>query len=199
MRAIEFWFEFGSPYSYPAAARAGAVCAAAGVELRWRPFLLGPLLRAQGYTDSPFNFYQLKGRYMWRDLERSCALLGLPWQRPSVFPRNGLLAARVACRFQDAPWLPAFATAVFRANFVDDHDIADPAVIGACLREAGQDPQALIDAAQHPDAKRQLRDQTERARTLGMFGAPNFRVGDELFWGNDRLEQALQWLDHARP
>jgi 2-hydroxychromene-2-carboxylate isomerase len=90
---LEFWFEFASTYSYPAAMRVEAAARAAGVPLAWRPFLVGPIFRAQGWNDSPFNIYPAKGRYMWRDLERICAQLGLPLRRPSAFPRNGLLAA----------------------------------------------------------------------------------------------------------
>jgi hypothetical protein len=94
---MNFWFEFASTYSYPAAMRIEALAAERGVDVRWRAFLLGPIFRAQGWNDSPFNLYPAKGRYMWRDLERICSAQGIPFNRPSVFPRNGLLAARVAC------------------------------------------------------------------------------------------------------
>src|SRR4249920_2513922 len=106
MRQLEFWFEFGSTYSYPAALHVEEVTRSAAVEVVWCPFLLGPIFKAQGWNDSPFNIYPAKGRYMWRDLERVCGSLGLPLRRPSQFPRNGLLAARVACWFRTEPWLP---------------------------------------------------------------------------------------------
>jgi 2-hydroxychromene-2-carboxylate isomerase len=93
---VQFWFEFASTYSYPAAMRIERAAAKRDVYLEWRPFLLGPIFAAQGWVDSPFNIYPAKGRYMWRDLERLCAGLGLPLRRPSRFPRSGLLAARVA-------------------------------------------------------------------------------------------------------
>ena len=115
---INFWFEFASTYSYPAAMRIEALAAAKGVQIKWRPFLLGPIFNAQGWNNSPFNLVPAKGRYMWRDLERICATQNLPFRRPSEFPRSGLLAARVACRFADAPWLPDFVRAIYRANFV---------------------------------------------------------------------------------
>ena len=96
MARAEFWYEFASSYSYPAAMRVEALAAERGVALAWRPFLLGPLFAAQGWRDSPFNLYPAKGRYMWRDLERICGALGLPLTRPDPFPQNSLLAARVA-------------------------------------------------------------------------------------------------------
>ncbi|MES1155659.1 MAG: DsbA family protein, partial [Pseudorhodoplanes sp.] len=94
--SLDFWFEFASTYSYPAAMRIRALADAAGVAIRWRPFLLGPIFKAQGWDNSPFNIYEMKGRYMWRDLERTCADLGLPFRRPDPFPQSGLVAARVA-------------------------------------------------------------------------------------------------------
>jgi uncharacterized protein (DUF924 family)/2-hydroxychromene-2-carboxylate isomerase len=190
---LEFWFEFASTYSYPAALRIEAQCVAAGVPLRWRPFLLGPIFVAQGWRDSPFNIYPAKGRNMWRDLARLCAAYGLPLRQPSVFPRNGLLAARVACAGADAPWLPAFVRAVYTANFADDRDIADPAVLSALLTELGQEPEPMLAAAQSPAIKEALRAQTEEAIGRGIYGAPSFTIGDELFWGNDRLEAALAY------
>src|SRR5262249_28725079 len=93
---LDFWFEFASTYSYPAAMRIAQLAQARGVTLRWRPFVLGPIFKAQGWTTSPFNIYAEKGRYMWRDLERICAALALPFTRPEPFPQNTLLAARVA-------------------------------------------------------------------------------------------------------
>jgi 2-hydroxychromene-2-carboxylate isomerase len=126
---VEFWFEFASTYSYPAASRIEAAAAAAGVPLVWRPFLLGPIFGRQGWNDSPFNIYPAKGRYMWRDLARICERHRLPLRRPSRFPRNGLLPARVALLGSGAPWGPAFVRAVYRANFAEDREISDPAVV----------------------------------------------------------------------
>jgi 2-hydroxychromene-2-carboxylate isomerase len=130
---------------------------------------------------------------MWRDLERLCEAAELPFRRPALFPRNGLLAARVTCRFGKEKWTPNFVRAVFHANFAEDQDIADPKMIAACLSSAGQDAAAILQAAAAEDAKAMLHEQTERSVRLGVFGAPSFVVGDELFWGNDRFEQALKW------
>ena len=164
--------------------------------MAWRPFLLGPIFREQGWDDSPFNIYPAKGRYMWRDLERVCAEEGLALQRPSTFPRNGLLAARLGCRFSAEPWLPEFVRRVYRANFAEDLDISGVRVLESILESLGQ-PAARVAEANLPETKAQLRAQTERAVALGIFGAPTFVVEGELFWGNDRLESALSWAQSA--
>ena len=189
---IEFWFEFASTYSYPAALLIESRAASHGFTVVWKPFLLGPIFKEQGWNDSPFNIYAAKGRYMWRDLARTCRTHKLPYQQPSVFPRNGLLAARVACRFAGANWLPEFIRDVYRANFQHDLDIADPAVIKSCLAGSGEDIEMLLRQAQTDTAKSQLKEQTAIAVERGIFGAPSFIVGDELFWGFDRLDAALE-------
>ena len=190
---MEFWFEFASTYSYPAAMRIERLAREAGVVLEWRPFLLGPIFKSQGWSDSPFNLLPVKGRYMWRDLERITAAESIPFRRPSVFPRNGLLAARVACACEEERWLPEFVRAVYRANFAEDREISDPRVIAACVSAAGADSEQALARAESDETKARLRVQTERAGALGIFGAPSFVVGGELFWGNDRLQQALAW------
>lgn len=190
---LEFWLEFASTYSYPATMRVEALAAEHDIEIAWRPFLLGPIFQEQGWRDSPFNLYPAKGNYMWRDLERICAAQQIPFQRPSEFPRSGILAARIACRFAGADWLPDFIRRVYLANFALDLDIASRDVIADCLSNTGESADKLIDEAQTPAAKLLLREQTERAGQSGIFGAPSFLVGKELFWGNDRLEDAVHW------
>ena len=191
--AIDFWFEFASSYSYLSVMRIEKLAAAAGVKVRWRPFLLGPVFLSLGWNDSPFNIYPPKGRYMWRDLERLCARYGLPLRKPSVFPRNGLLAARVALLGQDKAWIAEFAKAAMSANFAEDRDISDSAVIGEILTRLGLPADDLLAQAGSAGNKAALHGQTDEAGELGLFGAPTFVVGKELFWGNDRLEMALEW------
>jgi len=187
---LHFWFEFASTYSYPAAARVGDLARAAKVELHLRPFLLGPIFKAQGWRDSPFNLYPQKGRYMWRDLERICEGLCLPLKRPSQFPRNGLLAARVATALPNDR-VEAFMKRVYDANFARDRDIADPEVVVSCLDGLVPDPGRTLAQAGGDTVKARLRQSTEEAVRLGIFGAPTCGVGEELFWGNDRLETAI--------
>src|SRR5262249_316070 len=156
-----------------------------------------PIFRSQGWSDSPFNVYPVKGRYMWRDMERLCAAEGLPLKRPSRFPRNGLLAARVATLNEAAPWRAEFARRIYTANFADGQDIADPLVVGDILGSLGLAAAEILEAAHGRENKERLRLQTEEAVRLGIFGAPTFVVGAELFWGSDRLEQAVAWCDKS--
>jgi len=193
---LDFWFDFASTYSYPAAMRIGPAAAKAGVALRFRPFLLGPIFKAQGWDTSPFSVYEAKGRYMWRDLERLCAGLGLPFRRPEPFPQNSLLAARIATAglAASAAWPAAFCLAVFRAQFGESRRIDDPSTLSALLTVLDLDPATVLAAAQSDDNKLRLRQQTEEAQRLGIFGAPTFIAPDgEMFWGNDRLDAALDW------
>jgi 2-hydroxychromene-2-carboxylate isomerase len=195
---LHFWFDFASTYSYPAAMRIEQLARERSVPLSWNAFLLSRIFHAQGWDDSPFNLYPVKGRYMWRDLERICEAQRLAFRRPSQFPRNGLLAARIACRFSREAWIPAFVRAVYHANFAEDQDIADRSVIAACLRSVNQDKETILEAAASAETKTMLREQTERAVDLGVFGAPSFIADEELFWGNDRLEEALSWCQGPR-
>lgn len=191
---LEFWFEFGSTYSYVGAARIEEECRAAGVPLVWKPFLLGPLFTAQlGIKDSPFNVNPVRGRYMWRDMERLCAKHGLPWKRPGVFPRASVLPLRVACAGEGQPWLGDYVRAVFRANFAEDRDISQPAVLAEVLRGLGVDAEQVLASAVTEENKAKLRVNTEAASALGIFGAPNCVVGGELFWGQDRIADAIAW------
>jgi 2-hydroxychromene-2-carboxylate isomerase len=203
--ALDFWYDFASTYSYPAALRIEDLAAAAGVAVNWRPFLLGPLFQRQGWNDSPFNLYPARGRYMWRDLERLCARYGLPFRRPSAFPRKSLLAARVACLEETESVLPALTRALFRASFEHDRDIGEPEVVGQVLDELRaeipglQDTAGLLTRAVEPANKDRLRARTEAAWEQGLFGAPSFVTEGELFWGQDRIAEALAWACGDRP
>ncbi|MEM7211500.1 MAG: 2-hydroxychromene-2-carboxylate isomerase [Pseudomonadota bacterium] len=196
MKTIEFWFEFASTYSYLSAMRIDDLAAEHGVSVVWKPFLLGPIFKSFGWETSPFNVYPQKGTYMWRDLERRAARLGLPFQRPDpgtgAFPQNGLTAARVAMIGLQSGWGRDFCRRIYRAQFVEGRDISDRALVLQTATDCGVGEDALTDAASEPN-KTALRQQTEQAASLGIFGAPSFIVGEELFWGDDRLEDALHW------
>jgi 2-hydroxychromene-2-carboxylate isomerase len=191
--ALTFWYELASTYSWLAAERIEPLAAQAGVEVTWRPFLLGPIFAAQGWTSSPFNLFPAKGRNMWRDMERQCARMGLPpIMPPDPFPQNSLLAARVATALP-ADARPHFSRAVYRAQFTQGRPIADQEVLTAILDDIGAGRDAIV-AADSAGTKGALRQATDQAQAIGIYGAPSFTTGSgELFWGNDRLEEAIGW------
>jgi 2-hydroxychromene-2-carboxylate isomerase len=196
--ALDFWFDFASTYSYPAAMRIGALAGHAGVEVRFRPFLLGPIFKAQGWDTSPFNLYPAKGRQMWRDVERICGELKLPFRRPDPFPQPSLLAARIALVGLGDVWGRDFCVAVFRTEFAAGEPIGKPETMRAILADLKVDPEQAITAAHSDAIKDRLRSQTAEAQRLEIFGAPTFTTADgELFWGNDRLENAIAWAKRA--
>jgi 2-hydroxychromene-2-carboxylate isomerase len=165
--SLTFWYELASTYSWLAAERIETLAAQAGVEVAWRPFLLGPIFAAQGWTSSPFNLFPAKGRNMWRDMERRCACMGLPAVvRPDPFPQNSLLAARVATALPAAACVH-FSRAVYRAQFTQGRPIADREVLAAILADTGAAPAALA-AADAAETKNALRRATDQAQGLGL-------------------------------
>ena len=197
-KTLDFWFEFASPYSYPAVMRVEQLAAQVGVTVHWRAFLLGAVFQQYGWQTTPDKIFPAKGDYMWRDLPRVCASLNLPYQHPSAFPRNGVLAARVCALYGNAPWLPEFVRLVYQANFADNKEISSPELIAQLLEKVGQNSTEIIDAANSDLGKQALKDQTQHALAQNVFGAPFMMVGDEPFWGNDRLEQAIYFAAHGK-
>jgi 2-hydroxychromene-2-carboxylate isomerase len=195
---LDFFFDFASPYACLSALRIRAVAQAASVLVRWRPILLGPIFRAEGLMDSPLNVYPLRGSYAVRDVARRGRRYGFDVRFPSSFPRNGLLVSRVALVALSEGWGEAFGEAVFRAEFQKDADISSREVVSALLSGLGQDAVRTLSLAEAQEVKGALRAETEAAQALGIFGAPSFLVQGELFWGDDRLEDALDWARGQR-
>ncbi|MGQ3676687.1 2-hydroxychromene-2-carboxylate isomerase [Xanthobacter sp. TB0139] len=191
--ALEFFYEFGSPYCYLTVERICVLAEQADVRVHWRPFLLGPILAVQGLKTSPFNVHPAKGAHMWRDMERLCAHMGLPpLTRPNPFPAHSVLASRVAVHLNDAS-RPAFSRAVYEAEFAHGRDISCRETVRQILAGLGHFSETVIDGALSSENKARLRAQTDEAIRRGVFGAPTFITEDhELFWGNDRLELALE-------
>jgi 2-hydroxychromene-2-carboxylate isomerase len=193
MATLEFFYDFTSPYSYLASTQVEAVAARAGASLRWRPFLLGGVLKATG-NRAPIETVA-KGRHMWVDLERWSRRLAVPLRRPQSFPVPTILALRAV--LGAPPERLAHAShALFRAVWVEDREIGKPEVVAAVLREAGLDGAALVAAA--PAQKEALTRQTQEAVERGAFGAPALFVGDALYIGNDRLDFVEEALRAAR-
>ena len=169
----------------------------AGLTVHWRPFLLGPLFKSQGWDTSPFNLYPRKGTYMWRDMHRLCATVGLEFHKPNTFPQHSLLAARVALTEAVGPHIADFSRRVFKAQFASGHDIGDPAVITRIVSEIGLNADQIVANARSSAIKDALKVQTATAEQHGLFGAPSFLTPDgELFWGYDRVDQAINWIVH---
>ena len=196
-KPVDFWFDFASTYAYLAAARLEETARSRGVDVRWRPILLGPIFAEHGWNTSPFVVYPAKGRYMWRDVERRAAELGRAFKRPGPddprdFPQHTVMAARMALVALDGPQGKDFCRRVFFAEFEEEKDISDPAVLLSIATELGL-PEDIQEKATRPENKERHRASVEEAQALGVFGAPSFTVGDELFWGEDRLDTALNW------
>ena len=195
MPEIEFWYDFASTYSYLTAMRIEPLAKAAGVRVAYRPFLLGPIFKAQGLTTSPFVANPVKGRYMARDIGRIAGARGLVFHIPDPFPAHSLAAARIAMVAEAEGWIEPFTRAVFAAEFAAREDIASTEVLDLILSGLGHDPARISAASETPENKAALRERTEAAAQKGIFGAPAFVTADgELFWGDDRLEQALAWV-----
>lgn len=190
---IDFWFEFGSNYSYLSVMRIDALARRAGVPLHWKPFLLGPIFRELGWQSSPFAEQKEKGDYVWRDMARRAAKYGIPFTRPSSFPRRALLPMRVALLGAQQAWMGEYCRRIMLRNWSEDAGIDDASTVLAALEGLVAEPGAVLREAEGEANKAALRAQTETARRLGIFGAPSFIVQGELFWGDDRLEDALEF------
>ena len=187
---IDFWFSMGSTYTYLSVMRLPSVQQATGIEFRWRPFYLAKLFQETSYH--PFAGKPAKTAYMWRDIQRRA---GVPLLVPAPYPsKQTPLANRVAYLGLRDGWGEEFVRASYRRWF-HNGGVAngEEPNLSASLREAGQDPLSILDLAAKPATDEALEAETSAARTLGICGAPTFVVGGELFWGDDRLEDAVTW------
>ena len=196
---LEFWFDFASPYAYLSAGRIEDWMSSAGIKVRWMPFLLGPVFKKQGWQTSPFNLYPLKGKYMWRDIERLSHRYSIGFKRPVEFPQHTLLATRVATAGCDEDWLPAYCKRVFHREFGLGHDISDRKTVLGALEGLVDKPGNWMRRAESEKNKKALLDRGSDVERKGIFGAPSFVTSDgELFWGDDRLEHAIEWVLRRR-
>ena len=191
MKRMTFWFEYASTYTYLTVSRIDALAQAQGVVVDWRPFLLGAMLKDRGMVEGPFTGQPSKLRYMWRDLERRAAHHGLPYRKPSVYPPNTLLTARIGTLAAMQGWCEDFTREVFRLHWTEDVAIGSDDNLRRALTALGRDAEEVMMAAQSEGNKQLLRAATDAADALGIFGSPTFTIGEELFWGDDRLEDAI--------
>lgn len=193
MKTLQFWIEYGSTYTYLSVARIGMLAKERGIQVEWQPFYLMPIMVEQGMNMGPFLPYPTKTEYMWRDIARRAERAGIPYTKPSAYPVNSLLTARIACIAAAEGWCQSFTEVVFGLHWTKNILIGTEENLERALRELGKNVGELKDRAQTPEVKEALKRQTEKARSLKIFGAPSFIAGAELFWGDDRLEDALEW------
>lgn len=190
--SLEFWFDLSSTYSYLSVMRIEAAAQRAGVAVHWRPFLLGPVFEALGWKAAPFVVQKEKGAYVWQDMQRQCRKYGLPWQQPTVFPRRAVLPTRIAVLADGEPWQAAWCREIMLRNFGNDRDVDTPESVSEVLKQLNLPAQQIMEAALGDANRARLREATRTAQKRGLFGAPTFFAGDEMYWGNDRLDDALE-------
>ena len=196
-RRIDFWFTMGSTYTYLSAMRLPDVARDAGVSFRWRPFHLAVLLKETNHI--PFADKPAKSAHMWRDIERRAAMHGIPARLPAPYPlANTERANLVAIVGMREGWGVDYVRAAYRRWFQQGEENGSDANLAASLSEVGQEPARVLTLAAGEAARTELAAETDAARAAGLFGAPSFTVGGELFWGDDRLEDALDWLREGR-
>ncbi|MCB1509253.1 MAG: DsbA family protein, partial [Hyphomicrobiaceae bacterium] len=187
--------EFASTYSFLTALRMEGEAEKRGVALIVKPFLLGPIFVAKGWNTSPFVLDEAKGRYMVRDIERRAHRHGLPpFHLNAPFPVHSVAAARLALVALEEGWGMAAIKALFTAQHSENRSIADPKVLDAVISALSHAPERLRARMNEADIKDRLRANSDEAAALGLIGAPSFVTADgEIFWGDDRLEDALDW------
>ena len=189
---MDFFFSYSSTYSYLSVMRADALAAEAGVALRWRPFRLRTITQEQ--NNRPFIGKPVKLKYMWRDVERQARRYGIPFNGIPPYPVDAeAVAHRVGIVAAAEGWCPQYSQAVYRRWFVDYQDPGDVARLRDVLASLGKDAESTLARASSQEVESRLAAETDVARALGIFGSPTFVVGNEIFWGDDRLESALAW------
>lgn len=189
---LDFFFFYGSTYTYLTVMRIEQAAAKAGIDLRWRPFNVREIMIEQ--NNVPFREKPVKMQYMWRDIERRARRYGIPFGNIPPYPVDPEnLGNRVGIVAAEEGWCAQYTKATYRAWFLDHHTPGDPEPLRETLRTLGKDPAAVIARADSQEIRDRYEAETEVAKELGIFGSPTFRIGSEIFWGDDRLEDALGW------
>ena len=196
---IEFYFDFSSPYGYLASERVEAVAERHGRNLVWRPILLGAIFKRTG--GAPLTEAPLKGEYSLMDFARSAREHDLDFSHPSRFPVGAVAAKRAVMHVRGDEAISDrtgdLVHAIYRAYYTDDADIRDPETVVGLAARIGLDRDAIAAALEDPAVKDALRREVESALERGVFGSPTMALGDELFWGNDRIDMLDRWLERG--
>ena len=191
-KSLDFFFDFGSPTTYLAWTQLPKIAAEAGATIIWRPMLLGGVFKATG-NQSPVNI-PTKGRYMLQDLARYARRYGVPMTFNPHFPINTLTLMRGAAGYLDTPQFATYVTAIFNALWVEQKNLGKPEVVADVLRAAGLDPAEFERLVNDDGVKERLKGSTEEAIRRGTFGAPTFFIGEEMHFGQDRLDFVAEAL-----
>jgi 2-hydroxychromene-2-carboxylate isomerase len=184
---IDFYFDFSSPYGYLAANKIDALAAKHGRGVHWRPMLLGVAFKATG--SGPLPSIPLKGDYAKRDFLRSARFHGVPFNLPQPFPVSTVAACRAFYSLSDEKERVKLAKALYRAYFVDNVNIGEPANVLKVANSIGLKPDIESQAV-----KDKTRAEVDAAIAKGVFGSPYIVVDGEPFWGMDRFDQLERWL-----
>jgi 2-hydroxychromene-2-carboxylate isomerase len=196
MPQIDFFYFFGSCYAYLSVMRIDKLAAEAGVEVRWRPFSVRDLMTEKGYS---LRTQPTKMTYIFRDVERRARLHGIPFEKPPIWPTDpDQLANRVGIVAFYQGWGREYTLTSFEKWFEGQALGADDS-LRTIIHSHGKDPDEVISLANSSETRAQYDRETDAARQLGVFGSPTFVVGQEIFWGDDRLEEALAWAKGIHP
>jgi 2-hydroxychromene-2-carboxylate isomerase len=196
MSPIDFWFSIGSTYSYLSVMRMPEVVRASGADVRWRAFNVRHVMTVQ--NNIPFKDKPVKTAYMWRDIARRAEGYGLSPIVPAPYPLAGLvLANQVAILGMEEGWGPAYVRATYRRWFDGGQPGGEEPNLSESLAEIGEEPARVLEAARSKRIAGALQAETEEAMALGVFGSPTFVVAGEVFWGDDRLDDALRWANRV--
>ena len=197
MKEIEFWFSIGSTYTYLSVTRLAEVTQKTGASFSWQPFSVRKIMREMDNIPFPPS-KQVKVDYMWRDIERRAQGYGFTANVPAPYPLQEFdLANRVAVLARQEGWCEDYVRGTYRRWFVDGHEAGSDFNLSQTLSEIGQDKSRVLERAGAPDVESAYLKQTESAQRTGIFGSPSFIVDGELFWGDDRLEDAIAWARKA--
>lgn len=197
MAEIDFWYSIGSTYSYLTVMRLPEVAVEEGVTFRWRPFNVRHVMTLQ--NNIPFKDKPEKTAYMWRDIERRAGRYGLDPEIPAPYPLTNLVLANQVARLGvEEGWVADYTQATYRRWFDEGQPAGEDPNLSDSLTEIGQDPGRVLSLAQSQPIADALQRDTDEAMSLGVFGSPSFLVGAEIFWGDDRLEDAILWSKGAK-
>jgi 2-hydroxychromene-2-carboxylate isomerase len=195
---IDFWVSIGSTYSYLSVMRLKSVEEASGVAFRWRPFSVRAIMMEQDNT--PFVGKPVKMAYMWRDIERRARRYGFEPRLPAPYPLKEFdLANKIAVVAETEGWCADYVRAAYQHWFEQGQEPGSESGVAAVLRELGRDPARVVASARTGRIEERYQRDTEEAKALGVFGSPTFVVDGEVFWGDDRLEDAVEWFKANAP